>query len=709
MKTFKYAILLLFVISLFFLPEPDEDYLFLQSVNSMTRSWLDRIERSRGERLGDEEGRVEAVWLTDLETGGTSEALTKDIVEREIRQALLVTALSDGRAITFVERSGQAWSLHEGQLIPIETAPAASPNSIRLACRAAQTQEGGELICTVVGAHRSEPIELKVAFFRWWSILPPFVAILIALLFQKTIVALFCGVWLGATLLSGMNPLTGLWLFVHHYFYEKALLDQFRLEIIGFVIFLCAMVGVLSRGGGIRGFVNMLVRIARSVRSTQFATYLMGLAIFLDDYSNCILVGSVMRPLSDKMRISREKLAYIVDSTAAPIAGLAMLSTWIAYEVSTFSAQLPEAGISESGYEIFIKTIPFRFYCIFTLFFVLMVILTMRDFGPMLRAERRARATGKVVRPGSRPMVSAAMTRIEAKAGVPERWYNAVLPIATVILVTMEEYWRIGGGWTRPLSDLFSLDALREVLGTASDVSAARPILFGAVAGFVLAVLLLLVQRILPLLECLKAAASSTRALFFAVIILFLAWCIGGVCADIGTAHYLIALFKGVIPPLLFPLVLFLTASLVSFATGSSWSTMAILLPNTVLFAVKMAELSDLETLPMLVISIGAVLEGSIFGDHCSPISDTTILSSVSAASDHLDHVKTQIPYALCTMFVATVIGYIPAAAGIHPLISIGVGLAVLLAGLLIIGRRADSARSGTASGDRVETGPRLS
>ncbi len=694
MKKFKYGTLLLFVVSLFFLPEPDEDYLFLQSVNSMTRDWFDRVESERGP--------VETVWLTHLEAEGTSAGLSLDSVEREIRQALLIKALTDNRTITFVERSGQAWSLDKRQIIPLENAPSRDPRTIRFGCRAAQKDGSGSLKCAL--SDGTEPIELKARFFHWTSILPPFVAILLALLFQKTIVALFCGVWLGATLLSGLNPLTGLWLFVHHYFYENALLDQFRLEIIGFVIFLCAMVGVLSRGGGIRGFVNLLVRIARSVRSTQVATYLMGLAIFFDDYSNCILVGSVMRPLSDKMRISREKLAYIVDSTAAPIAGLAMLSTWIAYEVSTFSAQLPEAGISESGYEIFIMTIPFRFYCIFTLLFVLMVILTMRDFGPMLRAERRARSTGEVVRPGSRPMVSSAMTRIEAKAGVPERWYNAVLPIACVLIVTMEEYWRIGGGWSRPLIDIVSLDALRSVLGTASEVSAARPIFFGAAAGFVLAVLLLIAQRILPLLECLKAAASSTRALFFAVVILFLAWCIGGVCADIGTAHYLIALFKGVIPPLLFPLVLFLTASLVSFATGSSWSTMAILLPNTVLFAVKMAELSDLDTLSMLVISIGAVLEGSIFGDHCSPISDTTILSSVSAASDHVDHVKTQIPYALSTMFAATLIGYLPAAAGVPPLLSIGTGIAVLLAGLLIFGRRAaiaDPAPAETVERDR--------
>ena len=470
--------------------------------------------------------------------------------------------------------------------------------------------------------------------------------------------------------------------------HRAAVVQAVRLEIIGFVIGLCAMVGVMSRGGGIRGFVNLIVRFAKTVRSTQLATYIMGLLIFFDDYSNCILVGSVMRPLTDKMKISREKLSYIVDSTAAPIAGLSMLSTWIAYEVSTFSSQLPEAGIGQGGYEIFIMTIPFRFYCIFTLIFITWIILTQRDFGPMLAAERRARRTGEAVRPGGRPMVTAQMTRIEAKKGIPQRWANAVFPIVFVILFTLEEFWRIGGGWERPLGDLLSLAALREVLGRASDISAAKPIFHGSMAGFGLAVLLLLYQKILSPGECIKAAVASTRALFFAIAILLLAWCIGGVCEDIGTAHYLIALFRGVIPPLIFPVILFVTASVVSFATGSSWSTMAILLPNTVLFAVGMGQNCELGSLPMLVISIGAVLEGSIFGDHCSPISDTTILSSVSSAADHIDHVRTQIPYALCTMATAVVIGYIPAAAGWSPILSIGAGAAVLLAGLLLIGRR---------------------
>jgi Na+/H+ antiporter NhaC len=673
MKLLKYGLLLVLVCSLFFLPDPDTDYLFLQTVNSTSRAWFD-----------EEAGKapVSVVRLEDLAVSGAGVNASADQVEREIRQALVLHA-----DVVFVERSGIAWAFRDGQVTRIDAPPAGDAGTVTFSCRAVKEEDEGRIAFIAAGEDVGD--QFSEPFFRWYAILPPFVAIALALLFQKTIIALFCGVWLGATLLSGLNPLAGLWLFARKYLYEEALLDQFRIEIIGFVIFLCAMVGVLSRGGGIRGFVNLLVRFAKSVRSTQLATYFMGLAIFFDDYSNCILVGSIMRPLSDRMRISREKLSYIVDSTAAPIAGLSMLSTWIAYEVSTFSAQLPEAGVSQGGYEIFIMTLPFRFYCIFTLLFILLVIVTGRDFGPMLRAERRARATGEVVRPGSRPMVSAEMTRIEVKKGVPERWFNAVVPIVFVVLFTLEEFWRIGGGWQRPLSDLFSATAIREVLSRASDISAARPIFLGSVAGFVLAVLLLLVQRILSLKECLKAAVASTKALFFAVAILFLAWCIGGVCSDIGTAHYLIALFKGVIPPLIFPIILFLTACLVSFCTGSSWSTMSILLPNTVLFAVKMGELSDIGSLPMLVISIGAVLEGSIFGDHCSPISDTTILSSVSSASDHLDHVKTQIPYAVLTMSAAILCGYLPAAAGTPAPVSLAVGAAVLVAGIFLLGRKA--------------------
>ena len=320
MKTFKYIFLLVLLGSLFFLPEPDKDYLFRQSVERMTRDW-----HSAGGRDSAAQRRLHSVIrLVELEVtlegdpvGEEYPADSVDLVEREIRQALVL----HGNA-TFVERSGKAW-VFDGALGQVISMPDPGPDAadtLLIACRAVKGEKAGQLSCTIVGGGEES---FSRDYFTWYAILPPFVAIVLALLFQKTIIALFCGVWLGATLLSGGNPLTGLWLFLHHYFYEEAILDQFRLEIIGFVIALCAMVGVLSRGGGIRGFVNLLVRFARTVRSTQLATFFMGITIFFDDYSNCILVGSIMRPLSDRMRIAREKLAYIVDSTAAPIAGKA--------------------------------------------------------------------------------------------------------------------------------------------------------------------------------------------------------------------------------------------------------------------------------------------------------------------------------------------------------------------------------------------------
>jgi Na+/H+ antiporter NhaC len=675
MKWFRFGACALLFLSLFFLPEANEDYLFLQTVKGMAEVCF-------GELPETQEKSLAGIHLESLKVFGGGTEADPEAMEREIRR--LVTK-ELGRA--FVGSDGMVWVYEEGQVRPVPVKePGGIERLISLKLSVEKTPDGGKI------RFRTERPELEIEksaeYFNLFSLLPPFLAIVVALLFQKTILALFAGVWLGATLLEGMNPFIGFWRFVEKYLYEEALRNQFRVDIIGFVIALCATVGIMTRGGGIQGFVNKLVKLARSVRSTQFVTYLMGIAIFFDDYANCIIVGNTLRPLTDRMKISREKLSYIVDSTAAPVAGLSMLSTWIAYEVSTFSAQLPEAGVEEGAYRIFFETIPYRFYCIFTLAFIAFQIFLRRDFGPMLKAERRARTTGQVIRPEGRPLVSAALTKIEAKEGVPARWYNAVLPIVLILIVLVEELWRIGGGWDRPLSDILSPAAIREVLGNASADNSAQPIFFGAIAGFVLALILVISQRILTITECVKAAASSTKALAFAIVILLLAWCIGGVCSDMGTAHYLIALFKGVIHPVLFPTILFITSCLVAFATGSSWSTMSILLPNTVILAVKIGETSELGALPMLVISIGAVLEGSIFGDHCSPISDTTILSSVSSASDHLDHVKTQAPYAMVTMSAAVFIGYIPAALGFSPAISIILGLGALLGVLLLFGRK---------------------
>ena len=535
------------------------------------------------------------------------------------------------------------------------------------------------------------------------SIFPPLMAVALAVLFRRPLLALFAGILTGAFLMrraaeAGLAASAGggaLDVFTK-YFHDQ-LVDRDRLLTIGFVFFMLAMVGVMTRSGGIQGLMDAIARRARTVRRTQIATYLMGLAIFFDDYANTILVGSTMRPLTDRFKISREKLSYLVDSTAAPVAGLSVFSTWIAFEVSTFSAQLPAAGLAPAdGYEIFFRTIPYSFYCILTLVFVGLVVFTGRDLGPMLDAERRARRTGKVLRPGGVPMVGEKATTMEPAPGIPHAAWRAVLPLLTFLFWTLGHIFVNGIAGVReaqPELPLFSVSGITEVLYAGSGY---EPLFYGALAGFAVACIGGITAGLL--LDVLRAAWTTVRSMGVAFAILYLAWMIGAVCSDLGTAPYLTSLVGNAIDPLLLPTLLFLLAGGVAFATGSSWSTMSILLPLVVGLAYHMGS-SAVGLAPtgpesgqlLMVMSIAAVLSGAIFGDHCSPISDTTVMSSIASASDHIDHVRTQAPYSLLVMGVAAVFGYLPATyLGLSPWLCVALG-SVALAGLLFLfGRRAD-------------------
>ena len=496
-----------------------------------------------------------------------------------------------------------------------------------------------------------------------WSLLPPFLAILLAISLGKTIPALLLGVLFGAFLVGG-GPWAGIRVFAGDYVYGRALGEEFKLQILGFIVLLSTAVGLMTKAGGIEGLVLLVRRFARTARSSQIVAWVMGLLVFFDDYANTIVVGSTMRPLLDRMKVSREKLAYIVDSTAAPVAGLSALSTWVAYEISQFSSRLPEVTApngqpytQEMGFSVFLQTLPFRFYCIFTLFFVVATVLFKREFGPMLRAERRARLSGLVLRKGARPMISTALTEAKMKEGAQPHWELGLFPVLALLAVTI---WQIiSTGLAGLQADGISSYGISDILGK-SDSSWA--ILMGATSAVALAALLPLLRGTLDLAEVLVTGIRSMRALWFAVVILILAWCIGFVCDDLGTAHYLVAMASDGFPAPLLPSILFLLGCLIAFATGSSWSTMAILLPNVVLLAHNLGSNSGFGGPALMVLSVGAVLEGSIFGDHCSPISDTTVLSSVASASDHMDHVQTQIPYASLTMLASLVFGYLPVA-----------------------------------------------
>jgi Na+/H+ antiporter NhaC len=465
--------------------------------------------------------------------------------------------------------------------------------------------------------------------------------------------------------------------------------QTFQLAVLGFVFVLIGMVALVVRAGGIAGVADRFVVLARSARSTRIVAFLLGLCVFFDDYANTLIVGGTMRPLSDRMRISREKLAWIVDSTAAPVAGLSVLSTWVAFEVSQFAPQLGVVGLdAAAGYSVFLQTIPYRFYCILSLLLVAVVCISSRDFGPMLVAEQRAHRTGAVFRPGARPMSAAQTAAAEAKEGIPHRASVALLPIGATMVSIMTLFWLQGeAGHAAHSSSGVAFSHLREILEGVQDNTY---LLFqGSCIGLVLALLLVFGGRLLTLREAASAIFSGSRTLGMAVGILFLAWALAAVCKGLGTGEYLKTMAP-LIPPLLLPTGLFLIACVISFSTGSSWSTMGILLPIVIDLAATVGADTPVGSMGMVIITIGAVLDGSIFGDHCSPISDTTLLSSTAAGSDHMDHVKTQAPYAVVVMLVALLVGYLPVAAGLSVWLALPLAGMVILVLVIAFGRRPD-------------------
>jgi len=516
----------------------------------------------------------------------------------------------------------------------------------------------------------------------WISILPPLLAISLALIFRQVLVALLCGVWLGATLIENGNVLTGLLRTLDTYL-VRALADPDHVSVVLFSLLIGGMVGMISRSGGTAGLVMKLTRLCRTPRSTQLTGWLMGVLVFFDDYANSLIVGPAMRPLCDRTRVSREKLSYIVDSTAAPVASLAMISTWIGFEIGLISDAFRSLGAEVNSYWIFVQTIPYRFYTIIALALVALVAILSRDVGSMWRAEVRARTTGKVLRDGAVPMAD--FESLEKKGGdiVPGPMYFAWAPILVFLIVAL------GGLYADGVANCGDSSApLYKIIGASN---AFRVLMWGAFAGVFTAALLPLLKRKLKLQAVLDAFLSGVQSMNIAVIILILAWALGQICKDMGTAQTVVGWIEPVLSPRLLPAAVFVTAAVISFATGTSWGTMAILMPIAVPAAHHMIGTDLSAGQPVLntafLSTIGAVLTGSIFGDHCSPISDTTILSSMCSGGDHIDHVRTQMPYAVFGAIAALLVGYIPTGFGVSPWPCAAVGLLCAWLWIRYVGR----------------------
>ncbi|MEJ2720696.1 MAG: Na+/H+ antiporter NhaC family protein, partial [bacterium] len=441
------------------------------------------------------------------------------------------------------------------------------------------------------------------------------------------------------------------------------------------------MVGVFSSIGGTQGIVNEISRIATTPRRGQLATWLMGIAIFFDDYTNTLIVGNTMRPITDRLRISREKLSYIVDSTAAPVACIAVITSWIGFEISLIKDAFASLGIDRNPFTTFVASIRYSFYPILTLVFGLVVALSTRDFGPMLTAERRARRTGNLLSQKAVPL-SNLDAEIRFDASRSPRWFNAVIPVAVVVIGTFVGL--IVTGRSALIESGVTAYSMMDVIRESNSFMA---LLWSSLSGCVIAILLGLVQRLATLTELINAWAAGVRSMVFAIIILVLAWCIGAVCTDLQTPDYLVAKVSDLISPGLLPAIIFIIAGAISFSTGTSWGTMTILTPISIPLVVKISELNAVTPgvyEAVLLSSIAGILAGSVFGDHCSPISDTTIMSSMASAADHIDHVRTQLPYAATVGIIALLIGYLPAGYDFPFWISLG-GAAVVIVTLIMV------------------------
>lgn len=642
-------------------------------------------------------------WLLDDDGSPLAAALQDEAAPVPVLQSEILPPGPEAAELAEAfARTGREWARSHGRELDRDAPP------LRLTLRVGGNGFEASLLGpqgTPVGEplrYLKAPVEGETSagyFPNRLSLLPAFLAIILAILTGRVIPSLLAGCLAGALLYTDLSPTAGVAHLTVGIAWGRILTDSFNQEILGFVIFLFMAVGVMARSGGIQGMVAWVSRFAKGPVSTQLCSWAIGILVFFDDYSNCIITGSTMRPLTDRNGVSREKLAYIVDATAAPIAGISIFSTWVAYEVSMFALQLPEVtqadGITPfrqaDGFAVFVQTLPFRFYCIFTIATVLLTILLRREFGPMLAAERRAHHHRKPVADDARPMVAEDLDRTEPPEGAPLLGRNAFLPILLLVSVTVFLVFRQG---TATLAaddpDALSLPLLERIPKILGGGESQRALFYASIGACALAVLLAVGQRILTVSDAVQSALRSAKSLGFAVVILVLAWSIGAVCKDLGTAQFLTAAFHGSFQPWLLPIVLFVTSALVAFSTGTSYGTMAILLPNVVVLAHVMgSEVPELGGVGLMILTIGAVLEGSIFGDHCSPISDTTVLSSVSTGCDHLHHVRTQAPYAVAVMAIATVCGYLPAALlgpSYWPL-SWALGLTAVVGMLLIAGR----------------------
>lgn len=506
---------------------------------------------------------------------------------------------------------------------------------------------------------------MEPAEFGVLSLLPPVLAVGLAIATRQVLLSLFLGVWMGTTMLAGWNPLVGL-VDVWRAYAVPQMADSWNASVLLMMFILGGFAALLERGGGAHAFAEALKGKITDSRRGQVLSWAGGLAIWFSDSTNPVVVGPVLRPVTDRVRISREKLAYIVDATSAQDPALIPFTAWGAYIMSLIAKEFQPLGVSQSPFSAFVAAIPWQLYSLTALVMVLVIALTRLDYGPMRRAEIRAAVEGKVFRDGAKPLRQEVSVQLPAGAG-PTIW-DMVAPIVVLLgtIIFMLE-------WTGGFPKVGFLEAF-------SKASTMPSLIMGFFLGSVTAGYMAVRSRVFTASQALDVWLDGARGMVLANLILILAWSIGSICKAVGTAKFVVSAATGILNPALVPVVIFLVGAFMSFATGTSWGTFAILMPLAVPLAVHVGT-------PVHA-AIAAVISGGLFGDHCSPISDTTILSSMGSTCDHIDHVNTQLPYALTSAFAAAV-GYVLGGLTGNAGPALVVALAVMVAAVYVLGTAA--------------------
>ncbi|MDK0627885.1 Na+/H+ antiporter NhaC family protein [Clostridium perfringens] len=548
------------------------------------------------------------------------------------------------------------------------------------------------MLCSTLVFAAEDAAAVNSAKFGMWTVLPPLVSIVLAFLTKNVVVSLFIGTMTGCIMLqlNGFNIITALTQGFIDFTYRalNSLADPWNAGIILQVLVIGGVIHLVAKMGGAKAIAEALARKAKTVKSAQLTTWLLGLAVFFDDYANSLIVGPIMRPVTDKLGVSREKLAFVIDATAAPIAGLAIISTWIGLEVGLIGDALKSVGIQADGFGVFLETIPYRFYNILILAFVVISSITLREFGPMLKAERRARR-GEVL---STTEISSDSEDLEPIEGIKLSVWNAIIPIGVLIVSSLIGFYY--SGWVTIMGgeDLAIIELMNNTPFSFAGIQAAfsnadaSVVLFqSALLATIVALILGVGRKIFTISEGIGIWIEGMKGLLITGVILILAWSLSSVIKELGTASYLVGVLSDTIPAFLLPAIIFILGSIIAFATGTAYGTMGILMP----LAIPLAFAINPEW-NFVIVSTSAVLTGAIFGDHCSPISDTTILSSTGAGCDHIEHVRTQIWYAVFVGIVTVLFGYIPAGLGLSIFIVLPLSLVALFILTMIFGKKVD-------------------